>query len=293
MAVDAHTVLAAIELGFFAILLAPITWHTVSFIRDGQAGWYFLLVFVILKIAGAAMLIDINNQSQPASIGIQVTAQIFYNIALGPLLAATLSFVNNSVSKEEARATEVPRIGDVVRRRPKVGAPKSLASRLRFAHLLILVGLILGIVGGVYLAPKSNGQIDPSNRDTGVALLKVSPFLFLAAILAIAGGLVVLWDKRPALRKIVRANMTAAACALPLATIRLIYSFLSAFNLDTTTSMGHPTTFNSFTGSWVAYLFLVLIPQVVIVGIYALGGILGRQGKNHTRVEANEPGYSL
>lgn len=222
------------------------------------------------------MLISINMQTGTASIGIQVAAQVLYSIALGPLLSSTLSFINVS-----APTDDTPAYMESYRKRGLFGGV-GRSRWLRLAHILIILGLVLGIVGGVDRAPSSStGKINHSRYDNGATLLKVSVFLFLSALLAIAWGLCSQWSERLGLRKMTRMIMAAVAVSLPFILIRLIYSFLSDFNLDTTTNTGHPDTFNSFTGSWVVYLFLVLFPQLIVVIAYNVAGTLGRHGKDH------------
>jgi hypothetical protein len=166
---------------------------------------------------------------------------------------------------------------------------QSQSRRLQLAHLLIIFSLTLGINGGNRSSTEIiDRSIDPNNYDCGATYLKVYPFLFLAAILAISWGLLSIWGQRDALSRTTRTVVDSAAVALPPIFIRLIYSFLSNFELDTTRSQGHSTTFNVFSGSWVAYFVLVLLPQFSVVAIYNCAGILARRGRNFEAVSAGE-----
>ncbi|KAJ5637377.1 hypothetical protein N7490_007256 [Penicillium lividum] len=256
--------------------------NLITWVRQGQTGWIFLLVFVLVRIAGSADMLYVKTKSGSASIGAEVAVQVLYNISLGPLLAGTLSFVNNSISESEDQQHASSG------RRNRV-CQKNHSQRLRFAHLLIIAGLILGILGGIDRAPNSHtGQINPIEYNRGATYLKVASFLFLAVIIAISWGLASSWRKRNVMGKAVQYTMVAAAISLPFIFLRLIYSFLSVFSLNTTTSTGHSTTFNTLTGNWVAYLILVTLPQLVVVGVYNASGILGREGKDFTLVRASE-----
>jgi hypothetical protein len=75
----------------------------------------------------------------------------------------------------------------------------------------------------------------------------------------------------------------AVAFALPFILVRLIYSALNAINLDTSSSGGHTTKFNPVTGRWELYLALGLCPEVVIVGLYTLTGILNSCALNRKK----------
>ena len=247
---DAHGILAAVELALYVLLLVPSIINVVNFIGQGQTGWLFVLLFVLVKITGAAILLHLKTTpDSPPSISIQVTVQILYNIALGPLLSGTLSFVNNSILRDtDDRSNNI----QSSRKRNKSRFQGSPSRRLRLAHLLIIAGLVLGIMGGVDRAPKSStGQIDPNDYNHGATYLKASAFLFLGGIIAVSLGLLSSWGEFRTFRKLERYSTVAAALSLPLIFVRLVYSFLSSFNLDTTTSEHHRTTFNMFTGSWV------------------------------------------
>ena len=201
------------------------------------------------------------TKSTNLSIGIQVTTQIIYSIALGPLLAATLSFFNgppvndaNQTSRSRSIFSNLPRL-------------------LRLIHYMILTALALGIAGGVERAPKSsNEQIVASSYDQGATLLKVTSILFLISLVCITYGLVRYWAQRSVMPEPQRTLLPAIAIAIPLLFLRVIYSMLGSFNLDTTTSVRHTTTFNMFTGSWVVYVFLAMLPQIGVVIGYSIAG---------------------
>lgn len=231
---------------------------------------------ILVKIAGPSTLLYINRKSGSPSIGAEVAVQILYNISLSPLLAGTLSFVNGSTSESGDRH-------NVYSGRRKRSCQRNQSQRLRLAHLLIIAGLILGILGGIDRAPKSStGQINPEEYNHGATFLKVAAFLFLAALLAITWGLTSSWRDRSVTAKTTKYAMVAAAISLPFILVHLIYSFLSSFNLNTTTTSAHSSTFNMLTGNWIVYLIMVFIPQLVIVGVYNTAGILGRKGNVST-----------
>jgi hypothetical protein len=228
-----------------------------------------------VKIVGAILLLDINLSNKSSSIGLQVACQVLYGIALGPLLSASLSFVNSS-SATRASSQPGPRYTGLVR---SIGSDRQRL--LRLTHLVILAGIALGVVGGVDRAPKSsNGQIDPSDYDNGATYLKVSSILFLVALVAVTYALFADWRERKSLDEPYPTLLTWMAFVLPFLLLRVIYSMLNNFNLDTTSSEGHTNQYNTFTGSWVIYLFLAMLPQIVVVSIYATAGLVGRRREN-------------
>lgn len=72
-----------------------------------------------------------------------IAVQVLYQIALGPLLSATLSFVNDPIRTHKTRF-------------------------LRLVHIVAVVAL----------APEKHGDLNMDSHDTGAALLRASYVLF-------------------------------------------------------------------------------------------------------------------
>ena len=72
--------------------------------------------------------------------------------------------------------------------------------------------------------------------------------------------------------------LKAILLALPFLLVRIIYSGLNAINLDTSKSTGHSGEFNPVTGSWALNLILGLVPELIVVALYSIAGLL-----NHFR----------
>lgn len=209
------------------------------------------------------MLIYTLDNPSNTSIGLEIAMQILYQLALGPLLAATLSFLNghtlsstNSSNGRRSLLNNLPRL-------------------LKLVHLVIIAALVLRIVGGVDRAPKSSiGTINPAQYDKGATLLQASSALFLIALVGIAYGAARFWPDRAAMTEPQSTLLPAVIFAIPLLLLRVIYSLLSSTNLDTTKSTGHSTEFNIFTGSWAVYLVMAMLPQFGIVIAYSVAGFV-------------------
>lgn len=223
------------------------------------------------------MLIYSLDNPGKASVGLQVTMQTIYGVALGPLLSATLSFFNGSQPVQSSQ--------------PAPSGRRSLFNNLprmlRLVHWAVLAALTLGIVGSVDRAPSSNGKQNAS-YDSGATYLKASSILFLVALAGIAYGLARYWTQRSAMVEPQRSILPAIAAAIPLLLLRVVYSLLSSFNLNTTTNTGHTMAFNMFTGNVAAYVVLAMLPQIGVVLIYTVGGFVARKRKAEAARAASE-----
>ncbi|KAL5343279.1 hypothetical protein BJX70DRAFT_394277 [Aspergillus crustosus] len=267
---NGHEILACLELAVYGTLSVPVMFCTFYYLLKGQTAWFYLHLFMVAKIAGPAIFLSISDKKNPSS-DLETAAQILYSIALGPLLSATLSFVNTSSKSATTTATPSDSYSSFVQMQSN--AP--FKGMLRFVHPVIMVGLVLGIIGGVYRTPDSQGVIsDWDKYDRGATFAKASGALFLVALAAIALGVAGLFRSRASLPTVSYYVITVMPLVLPLILLRVIYSILNAANLDTTDHRGHTTRFNLMQGSWVIYLFLAFIPQSVTMLAYTGCGVL-------------------
>ncbi|KAL2803120.1 hypothetical protein BJX63DRAFT_440367 [Aspergillus granulosus] len=290
---NGHQILAIVELVIYATLLAPVTFCTFYYLFKKQVAWLYLHAFVIAKIAGPAIYLAIAKKSNP-SRDLQMASQILYSIALGPLLSATLSFVNTSPTippkhpdQNNVNDHTAPTAYLGGGHRNSVYTPLTLVTPhkhqgankintvLRLIHLVIIVALVLGIISGTGRAPSSDGTINEDKYDSGAKFAKVSSALFLIALFGIVLGAGFLFMRRKRLPILAAYIIRCMPIILPLLFIRVLYSVLGAANLDTTDHRGHTGKYNVLTGSWAVYLVLGLIPQGAVLMMYAGCGIGG------------------
>ncbi|KAL4919213.1 hypothetical protein BDW62DRAFT_200093 [Aspergillus aurantiobrunneus] len=258
-----HQILACVELAIYCALLVPITFCTYHYVLRKQTAWLYLYAFAIAKFTGPAIFLALSNQNPP-SIGLEIAAQILYQIALGPLLSATLSFVNTS-SKSTERKDHNP-LAQTTK-----GAP--LSGLLRLVHPIIITGLVLGVVGGVDRSPSSSGTPDKDTYERGERLSKASSALFLVALAGIAIGAARLWKSRRDLKTVSYYINTCMVVALPVLLLRVIYSILAAANLQSPENATRASKFDLLRGDWVIYFFLGFLAQLVVFAVYVGCGV--------------------
>ncbi|KAJ9265292.1 hypothetical protein DTO195F2_1904 [Paecilomyces variotii] len=245
MKLDSHGKLATLEI----IVYVPVGLFCIyNNIRHGfrrEAGWIYLTVFCIIKIAGSIMAIEIE---QGKDTNMTTTATILNTVALSPLLNASLSFLNVGLDKSQSSLRHV-----------------SMA--LKPLHLLIILGLGLSVVGGINRTKTSQNSLDDGARE----LQGAAAVFALVWVLMVVACAVYLTNLRQ-LQHFARKLVLSVATALPFVLVRVIYSALNAINLDTSTSGGHTSKFNPVTGSWQLYLVLGLCPELAGVGIYTVNG---------------------
>lgn len=257
------------------------------------------------KVVGPAMSIYLTNKTaNTPNSDLILASQIINQIALGPLLSATLSFANRSSPLRQAneqlpmQSLENPGSNSSNSYSyqpiyhslpPRQQAADSLLFTwfLRLLHPVIMIGLVLGIIGGVDRAPDSStGQVKLSDYQNGITMSKVSSILFLLAIISIFGLVCLRYIRRRSQSRGLISTSTKSAdspvipdtvllvLVIPLLFIRVIYTTLYSFDLDKN-DISAISKFDQAHGSWVIYLFLAFIPQIAVLTAYTGFGMLG------------------
>ena len=140
---------------------------------------------------------------------------------------------------------------------------------LRLLHLLLIIGVILGIVRGVKSSKASSQSQD---------LYKAAIFIFLAAYVILAGFAA--WIARLAQFVIPgeKRLLVATAVAYPFLFVRALYSLISAFSSPTSTTFNpmHPNV-------WVE-AFMAIVEEFIVAAIVITVGFL-TQRLDRSRVQ--------
>jgi len=247
---DVYGKLAAATIAFY-IPVAIVTTYLV--IRHGfkrDAGWVFLWLFSLVRIAGGALLIA-AEEIRPVNISLYTAAYILQSVGLSPLLLSTLGFlglVGQHAFSENAR----------------------MSRSFRLIGMFAIVALVLSIVGGVELS--NNGK-----SSTGTALRKAGAIVFGVVYVCLVLVHIGCWGYRHAIMRHRRKLLIGVSLALPFLGVRVVYSILNAFS----TSSPSLARFNSQTGDWVLYLVMSLIMEYCVVVIYSVSGTMIGLRKDH------------
>lgn len=256
------------------------------------------------KVVGPAMSIYLTNKTANASnSNLILASQIINQIALGPLLSATLSFANRSSPLQQAK-DQLPMqsvensslnpsnsysyqpIHHPLPSRQQATDSPIFVWFLRLLHPVIMVGLVLGIIGGVDRAPDSStGQVKLRDYQNGITMSKISSILFLLTTISLFGVVCLRYLRRrsqnaglPSITKSADSpiipDTVLLILVLPLLFARVMYTTLYSFDLDKNDTSAI-SKFDQVHGSWVIYLFLAFIPQIAVLTAYAGFGMLG------------------
>ncbi|GME47337.1 hypothetical protein GTA08_BOTSDO03825 [Neofusicoccum parvum] len=218
--------------------------------RFRMKSFYYLLVFILVKFVGAAMTIDVQLKDNAS---LYTPAAILSTIVLTPLVM-TVAGIINLQSAAAAAPTEKRTFS-------------SRSSRLtRLAHLLILASLALGIVGGLDVFSTT-----PDPDTPGKTYMRAAAGLAAGALLLIAAVVATNWaDARAFAGWSASLYVAVAVAVLPLLAARVAYTVGVAATVLTTRTQ----VFNPLTGSWVLYLCLAWLPEVLIGYVIVILGLV-------------------
>lgn len=209
-------------------------------IRHGfgrSSGWWFLIIFTLVRIVGACFqLATINN---PTNISLYTGVAVLQTIGLSPLELTSLGLLSRIISSiNKSHTTFIQH------------------HHMKLIQTLVMVALILSIIGGI------NAGEDLASKGvyTPQSLNKAAMGLFIASYVAIAATTIILSFSVSHGEPGEKRLLVAVALSLPFLLVRLVYGSISLF-ADT-------TDFNSLSGNITFYLCMALIMELCVVVIY-------------------------
>ncbi|CZS99354.1 hypothetical protein WAI453_008207 [Rhynchosporium graminicola] len=217
-----------------------------------NSGWIYLVIFCLARIIGSAMQLAII--SKPTSTSLYTGYAILNNVGLSPLMFAAMGLLDRLLDTiHETHNTRIhPGITKIV-------------------HLIILIGLILGIVGGInasnaYTKALNAGAVGAYRPGS---LSKAGSALFILSYAAVASLTIVISFYTPHAQSGEKRLLYAVAVALPFLLIRLIYSCISTFS--------HDKRFNLLTGDETVLLFMAYLMEICVVIAFEITGLTLRK----------------
>jgi len=242
MKFDARGGISILQLIFYAPSLLAAIFLCVKHGFGRNSGWIYLAIFTLVRVIGACCeLATYSNESK----NLYEWTGILESVGLSPLLLATLGFLSRAADSVNARVSGRFSFG---------------ALHFKAIQVLITVGLILAIVGG------TNSTITPDGQIKFDSTSKIGIILFIVAYVAVVLVTGHTFFNTSTADQDDRRLVVAVALALPLILIRLIYSILSLFS--------HSRDFNMLGGKVVIWVFMAVVEEFAVVGIYLFAGYL-------------------
>ncbi|KAF9056461.1 hypothetical protein BJ165DRAFT_1522368 [Panaeolus papilionaceus] len=254
---DIRGKIAAAEIGFYApiAVLTALLVFRYAFRRD--AGWFFLCIFSMVRIAGSALMLAGQLQGQT---GLLIASLVMDSAGVGALLLSSLGFIGMAgqhTYSENRRITTL----------------------LRFVGIATLAALGLTIAGGIINAR-------PAQQNTGLILRRAGASLFAAVYVSLFLTHVGTWSYRWHLRSYRRNLLFGICTALPFLGVRIAYAVIAAWSssdLFGAQLSPNPTLakLNPVTGTWILYLVLSLIMEFVVASLYLFSSTVLARRHHH------------
>ncbi|CUS09679.1 unnamed protein product, partial [Tuber aestivum] len=186
-----------------------------------ETGWWYIAIFCLFRITGSALLLTITVKRSHADKSLIIPAIVFSGIAVSPLLAACLGFLNSCTQHLTTIYHPILRL-------------------LALTHLFVLAALILNTVGGVLIplhsTTSSSSPTPPSasaiaSLNHAITYIRASSLLFLTSWVLILLSLAILSRHWRAFAWTARAFYVAVLGGMPCLFVRILYAVLAAWDL--------------------------------------------------------------
>ncbi|TVY18875.1 hypothetical protein LARI1_G004010 [Lachnellula arida] len=282
--------IAIVDLALYIPLIITVIFVLIRHGFQKQLGWIYLLIFTIVRTAGAVMeLLRIHNTSNSTYLEWSL---ILSSVGLSPLLLASLGLLKRVIDCTSTHVSSgapnvlvsalSERLRIIKRLSGKATATSRRSRAIQLLQLPTTIALILCIVGGMDAVSSSS---TPKDRQTGIRDTKWGMGIFIAIYLILCTLTLVSVSE---IRKTVsgeRRVLLAVMVALPLIGSRLLWSVLCAFKGGKVFSVGD--------GSAVVQIAMADVQEVVVVLLYVVAGLsVGRYDEREvSRRRAKENVY--
>jgi len=254
---DTRGDISAATIAFYVPVAALTLALTIRYGLRRDAGWIFLFVFSLVRIAGGALLVAAELVT-PQKTSLYTAAYILQSVGLSTLLLATIGFIG------------------LVGQHAFSESPK-MSRTLRLIGALTIAAMAIAIAGGVNQYSSKHSDVT-----TGRTLRRVASVIFAVAFVLIVIVHIASWSYRYVIMKHRRTLLVGISFALPFLGVRVAYGILSAW------SAASPTLarFDAITGKWIFFLVMGLVMEYCVTLIYLLTGTtipLRRDRHRHRR----------
>jgi hypothetical protein len=255
-----------------------------------QLGWIYLLIFTIVRIAGAVF--EILHNSNKSNNTYTEWAFILQSVGISPLLLASFGLLKRVIDFTSTHTRSQggniitgllgARGGLIAKLAAKASADSRRSRVIQLLQLPCTIALILCIEGGLDAASTSSTPSDIKSGKTDVKW-GIGIFVVLYVILAILTLYSMFEVKKTARGE--KRILVAVVIALPLIGSRVLYSVLDTFHTN--------HIFNLVNGNAIVQLFMATIEEAIVVIMYVIvgltvhkygeGGVLSAKEENEQR----------
>ncbi|KAJ7462767.1 hypothetical protein B0H11DRAFT_2054271 [Mycena galericulata] len=247
---DTRGIIAAAQLGGYVPIAVLSAFLVIRYALRRDAGWLFMLIFSLTRIAGGALIVAGELMKKP-SPDLFIAAYIMFHAGLAVLMMSSIGFLGLAGQHTYSEYLHTTRMF------------VSVAFFLLIAMALAIAGGILG----THIAP-TKGHIGDILRKTAAALYGALYIVLFVLHLRC-------WGDRYELRSHRRRLLGGVLLALPVLGARVAYEILASWSSSDLFGLqpsSNPTLamFQPITGKWILFLILGFICEFVVAAIYML-----------------------
>lgn len=247
---DVRGKIAAAQIAFYVpvAIFALFLVHHYGLRRD--AGWIFLSLFALTRIAGGAVLVA-AELARPAKIDLFIAAYVLQPAGLALLMLATIGFLGLA---GQSTWSHNPR----------------MSIWFRISGLIALIALAVTIPGGLL-----GTHVSPNQGHTGMILRRVGAGIFAALYVLLVFTHFGCWTYHYQMRSYRFKLLVGLTLALPFLGVRTAYAILAAWSSSDVFGVQRSPNpvlpkFNPITGDWVPFLIMALIMEYAVTVLYLL-----------------------
>jgi hypothetical protein len=235
-----------------------------------QLGWIYLLIFTIVRIAGA--IFEVLHNSNRSNSTYTEWALILQSVGISPLLLASLGLLKRVIDLTSTHIRSESgngimgllgaRGGLIAKLAAKASADARRSRVIQLLQLPCTIALILCIEGGSNVASTNATPSDIKSAKTDIKW-GIGIFVVIYVILVILTVYSMFEVNKTARGE--KRILIAVVIALPLIGSRVLYSVLNTFHTN--------HIFNLQTGNAIVQLFMATLEEVLVVLLYAVVGL--------------------
>ncbi|KAJ7770826.1 hypothetical protein DFH07DRAFT_805385 [Mycena maculata] len=247
---DTRGIIAAAQLGGYVPIAALTFYLVIRYALRRDAGWLFMLIFSLTRIAGGALIIAGELMKNP-SPDLFIAAYIMFHAGLAVLMMSTIGFLGLAGQHTYSEYLHTTRM-------------------FRAVAFFLVVAMALAIAGGIL-----GTHIAPTQGHVGDILRKTAAVLYGVLYLVLIVIHMRCWGDRYEMRSHRRRLLGGVLIALPVLGARVAYEILASWSSSDLfgLQLSHNPTlamFQPITGKWILFLTLGFICEWVVAAIYML-----------------------